>query len=301
MILLSFCKRMEKNLIWRVVTLLQFVSAHLSDRQRRHLGRVVGEVFYFFSRRRAEKAAGRCARILGLSRSEARTTIRRSYENLGISLLEILAFSGKDLAFFEKRLLIQGLPHLEQARSRGKGVILLSAHIGNWEMAAAWLGQRGFPVKVIGARQSDPRLTELIERIRRKCGIRTLWMDAGLRPALFCLRKNELLGILYDQDGGPQGIIVPFLGFPARTAIGPLRLALTTGAAILPLLITRNRADPTRHILVFFPALEIRPGEKSEITHYGRICNDLISDWIRQYPDQWLYEGWLYDRWICTH
>ncbi len=293
----NYQRRLEKTVIWLIVSILRFLVSLIPRPILLRLGAGIGMIFHFFSRKRAERAAVLCSRFLTVSRSEARHYIRLSYCNLGRSIMELLRFHHDSSADLEQLVEVTGLAYLEQALARGKGVVLVSGHIGNWELAGAWLGKRGYPIKVIGAPQEDPRLTNLLSQLREKFGVQTIWKDSNLRKALECLKNRQILGIMLDQDGGEKGCLVPFLGLPARTSAGPVRLAQKTGSWIIPFFVVRDRYIPNRHRLEFFPGFSVEEeGEKSMLKALHH-CNNLLSSWIKQFPDQWMYEGWLYERW----
>ncbi len=243
------------------------------------------------SGRRVREAEARCARALRVGSSEARRIVRLSYVNLGRSLAEVLRFpviKGKIGEIVEAH----GLENLDRALALGKGVILLTGHLGNWELAAAYLGIKGYPMKVVGAEQRDDRLTDMLVELRKGVGVMTIGKGFDLRGAIECLRRGEILGVLLDQDAKEKGIVAPFLGLPASTPYGPVKLAQRMGSPIVPLFIVR-RDSVCRHDLYVLPPLEVTADVKASVTR----CNDVISEWIARFPEGWL---WLYPRWAST-
>ena len=121
----------------------------------------------------------------------------------------------------------------------------------------------------------------------------------GLKAALKCLRRGEVLAILHDQDAKEKGIVAPFLGEPASSPLGVARLAAHFNSIVLPVHITRQ-SDGFTHLVEFEPPMKDpsgRPfGEDEEFA--VRLCNDTISSWILEHPEQWLL--WLYPRWAST-
>jgi KDO2-lipid IV(A) lauroyltransferase len=125
----------------------------------------------------------------------------------------------------EKIMTVDGEEHLRRAMELGKGAIFLSAHIGNWEYGAAILAHKGFPINAIGAEQRDPRITEAIVDLRRSAGVKPVGKGLDLKGAISCLKAGEVLAVLLDQDARDMGVVSPFLGFPASTPVGPIKLA----------------------------------------------------------------------------
>lgn len=261
------------------------------------LGGRMGRMVFSLNKDKSSKAIIRCSKILGCSLEVAREVVAKSYINLGRSVVEFL-----NLAKIGKRIdeivSVHDIENLNDALACGRGVILLTAHLGNWELAAAYLGIKDYPMRAIGAEQRDARITKLISDIRASCGVETIGKGFDLRGAIRCLQEGNILGVLLDQDAKDKGIITPFLGQPASTPYGPVKLAMKMRSPIVPLFIVR-RKDNIHHDLYFLPSLEERVKDFYDrpIEENVRLCNDILSDWISRHPEQWL---WLYPRWAST-
>jgi len=287
-------KSLAQNLIWWSLLLLARFFRLLPHGIALSLGSAVATVVWSLSGRRVREAEARCARALKVDLSEARRIVRLSYVNLGRSLAEALRFPViKDE--IGEIVEAHGLENLDRALALGKGVILLTGHLGNWELAAAYLGIKGYPIKVVGAEQRDDRLTDMLVGLRKGVGVTTIGKGFDLRGAIGCLRRGEILGVLLDQDAKEKGIVAPFLGLPASTPYGPVKLAQRIGSPIVPLFIVR-RDSVRRHDLYVLPPLEVTADEDNLEASVAR-CNDVISEWIARFPEGWL---WLYPRWAST-
>ncbi len=193
------------------------------------------------------------------------------------------------------RALVQprGLEHLQAALAQGRGVILVTAHFGNWELMGAMLGAYNLPLTVI-ARDSQERLTaSLVNRARESQGTEVLDRDDA-RAMLRALRANRILGILPDQHAADNYIIVDFLGRPAATAVGVATLAARTGAPVVPGFCVRRTDggfDAT-----FYPPLNLaNSGDReADVRANTILVNQVIEAQIRAQPEQWL---WLHRRW----
>ena len=188
---------------------------------------------------------------------------------------------------------IDGEEHLRTALARGKGAVVVGAHFGNWEWAAACAVARGFDLAVVVNQASDQGVTSTIDSAREACGYRVLQRD-DLRGMLRQLRSGGMLAILPDQHQRDNSILLDFLGLPAWTAQGPAVLAMRTGAALVPSFGIRQ---PDGSVLsCFLP--EITPSEKEDrdeaTAETMQRINDLLGEVIRRHPGQWL---WLHDRW----
>lgn len=288
---------MKKNINWFCVCFISFVLRSMPHASAVAVGAGFGRVLWFFSRKRVDKAEKRAVRALGVGVTLARRIVRGSYENLGRSVAEMIRLpliSGK----FEKYITLHGEKNLTDAMEKGNGVIFLTSHMGNWEMLAAHVASRGYPMNAIGAEQRDPRITELIVKIRRNSGVKTISKGFNLKSAIKCLKKGEILGVLIDQDVRDKGIIVPFLGLPASTPYGPVKISRKLGSPILPVFLIRKEKGPY-HDLYILPPLEDPSGKPfgEDILSSTAEANRVLSQWIARYPDHWM---WLYPRWAST-
>ncbi len=282
---------------WRAVTVLRRLLLWLPHRWAVRLGGWLGLLVWLLCKKRVDAAEARCVRILGLGPTLARRIVRGSYRNMGRSAAEFLRMP-KLVKEVDRYLSVQGLEHVEKAARQGRPVIFMLGHLDNWEIANAFMSRR-YRLNVIGADQRDPRMTALLMELRSYAGSHNVTKGQGLKAALACLRRGEMLAILMDQDAKEKGLVVPFLGFPASTPLGPAKLAAKFAAAVIPAQVIRN-PDGFTHRLIFSAPLEDPSGAVfgSDEALALRACNDLISRWILEHPDQWML--WLYPRWGST-
>ena len=176
--------------------------------------------------------------------------------------------------------------------ARGKGVIVVSAHLGNWEWLSKRAAMEGFSVKVVARQSEDEKFNAVTDRVRGENGYTVHPRGDSPRALLKQLRENKVVAIVADQKS--EDVFVPFFGKLAGTTAGPAVLALKTGAAILPMFCPRQ-PDGT-YKTVFYPAILPQPtgNTEADITKIMAEITADIEDIVRQYPDQWL---WLHDRW----
>lgn len=185
--------------------------------------------------------------------------------------------------------------HMKAAMERGKGAIVVSGHLGNWEiMAAAGMGIGVYPVSVYRA-LDNPLLDAWIRSLRGVDGADVVEKHGAVRGLLKALRKGRLVAILVDQDARGHGVFAPFFGAPASTIPTPAELALRTGAAIIPGFALRT-GPGFRYRTWFEPALEVREDadHDAEVLRITTELNRRLEAAIRQAPEQWL---WLHRRW----
>lgn len=260
-------------------------------------GASLGWLLWALDKKKVDEAERRCVRALQVGPTIARGIVRRSYMNLGRSVAEFVSAPGSGRSM-RSIVHVHGEEHLREALDSGNGVIFFSGHIGNWEFGAAVLAEMGYPMNAIGADQRDERVTDLIIGLRAVSGVTTVSKGFDLKAAIRCLKRGEALAILIDQDVRERGVVVPFLGIPASTPYGPAKIAGKIGSVILPSFMLR-RGTSEEHDLHILPSpwKNGRPEPDESMEEAMARCNDLISEYIRRAPDQWM---WLYPRWAST-
>ena len=286
-----------KDFYWYLICVLSRVFCVLPHKTAVRLGDLLGRVMWLVSKRRVDKAEQRCVRALGVGVTLARKIVLGSYRNIGRGVAETLRLP-KVAPHIEKYVSLENREILQNALNAGKGAILLVGHLDNWEYANIYLS-RIFPMNVVAANQRDQRITDLLMKLRSLGGTHNVQKGQGLKGALRCLKNGEVLCILLDQDAKEHGVVVPFLGLPASTPLGIAKLAERFGSAVVPIHIVRN-PDGFTHTLTFEPPLCAPDGSPwgVNVETALRMCNDRISAWILEHPEQWLI--WLYPRWAST-
>ena len=288
---------MKGETTWKIVSFVKNGMKALPYRWAVNFGAGLGWPLWALSKKKVDEAERSCVRALQVGVTPARKIVRSSYTNLGRSVGEFVSASQKK-ADLGSLVQFHGEERLREALARERGVILLSAHMGNWELGAAAVAARKYPMNGIGADQRDERITQLISDTREEYGVKTVSKGFDLKSAIRCLQRREILAILVDQDAGKNGLILPFLGLPASTPYGPVKMAQHLRATILPVFMIR-RGSSIYHDLHILPSPwenGYPPRDESMESAMGR-CNEILSDWISRYPGQWM---WLTRRWAST-
>lgn len=217
-----------------------------------------------------------------------------AYRYAGRSLVEFMRMADLTKEQLLARCALEGTEHFHAALAKGKGVVLLTGHYGNWELVGARLAAEGLPMNVIARSQADPKVTDLLMDMRTESGMRVIDRDRGAAGAIKALRRNEIVAILLDQNASSFGIFVDFFGKLAATATGPAAIARRTGAAVVPVFAVR-RPDNS-HVGVIMPELELEWTEDkdADIKRNTQIMVKLIEEQIRLRPEQWF---WMHQRW----
>ena len=215
-----------------------------------------------------------------------------------------LAKAGVELMFLmdrprrlKERVQIIGRENLERALKAGRGVILVSAHFGNFPLMLARLSLEGYKVGGIMRPMRDTRVEKIFLKKRSRLNIKTIYSQprkACVDTTIRSLAGNEIVFIPIDQNFGTGGVFVDFFGRKAATATGPVVLAQRTKAAIIPCFIIRQPDDC--HKIIFEPPFTLEEGsgpQDTVILNIQRLTN-IIEDYIRRYPAEW---GWIHRRW----
>ena len=283
---------MRQDTIWNIIGVIRRLLDILPHGVALRFGAMCAGLAGAVSRRTVDRAERNCVRAMQVGVTRARSIVRGSYANLGRSVAEFSRMPRHPE--ITDNVVVHGEENLKAALAAGKGAILLSAHMGNWELGAATLARRGFPVNAIGADQRDERVTKLVTEIREACGVRTVSKGFDLKAAFRCLKSGEALAVLIDQDAKSHGVVAPFLGLPASTPYGPVKMAQRIGSAVLPVFMVR-RGTGAFHDLNILPPLAFLCEDNMEMN--VTLCNNILSEWILKYPEQWL---WVTDRWAWT-
>jgi len=231
-----------------------------------------------------------------MSQPERNRTLRHVFRNLGWQLVEFCRMPRYTRANTRNWIRTEGLEHYLAAEARGKGVLILTGHLGAWELSSFYHSLMGHPMGMVIRRLDNRVLDEYVNSIRCLHGNRVLHKDDFARGLLTAMRAGEPVGILMDTNmTPPQGEFVKFFGITACTASGLARVALKTGAAVLPGFCLWEEKEQ-RYVLHFGPELTVTHtgNHDADILALTQRCNDVLESWIRRYPDQWL---WIHRRW----
>ena len=227
---------------------------------------------------------------------ERRRILRTLYRTLGWQIAEFCKMSGYTVESASRFIRYDGLENYVQARDKGKGVLVLTGHLGAWELSSFYHSLRGMPMSLVIRRLDNPLVDAYVNGIRCLHGNRVIHKDDFARGLLTAMHNGETVGILMDTNmTPPQGVFVPFFGVDACTASGLARVALRTGAAVLPGFLLWEESEK-RYVLRFGEELElVRTGNaQADVLANTALFAKTTEDYIRRYPEQWL---WVHRRW----
>lgn len=285
--------RLEYFPVWLAAASLR----RLPRRAARIAGGSIAFAFYLLHRRLI-RIGRHNLKLAFPERTEAwrRRQLRRLYRHLGRQLAEFCRFPRARRERLAEWFETRGLENFLAAQARGRGVLILTAHLGGWEISSFAHSLAGYPLKFIVRPLDNPWLDRMVNRYRGLHGNQPITKRDFARPLLQAMAANQTVGILLDQNSSPpQGVFVPFFGRAACTAAGLAKIALRSGAAVVPGFCVWE-AEQRRYVLTFEPELpHLRPGEEEEnVIANTAQYTAAIERWVRRYPDQWL---WVHRRW----
>jgi KDO2-lipid IV(A) lauroyltransferase len=265
-----------------------------------HVGKAIGSFVFYVVRFRRRLTFDNLRRAFPDASEEELTKIGlECYQSLFVSMLEIYWFERLTPQNLERIMTIISPEVLEKAREQGKGVILITAHFGNWELGAVRVGLAAkAPLTVIVQEQSNRYVNDFINRARAVFGNRPVLMRDAPREIIRALRRNEFVGIVADQSAAREAVRVRFFGRMAPTHDGPAVFCLRTGAPIIMAYATRLANGLYAAKLEEVDLSGIEGTDEEKIREITQRHASALEAYIRKYPGQWL---WLHKRWKhCT-
>ncbi|MDP2278477.1 MAG: lysophospholipid acyltransferase family protein [Nitrospirota bacterium] len=219
--------------------------------------------------------------------------IKNNFRNLGRSLSEIIKiYYGAGRKIIES-VEIEGTENVYKAKSKGRGILFITAHCGNWELMVA-ASAKLLPSSGIARKIKNPYINKFIEGVRQRYGTSVIYKKGALKAVMKVLKNNESVGILMDQAVlSDEGYVIDFLGRGAWTTKMPALIARKTGAVVLPAFIHRTQKG---HKIKIYPAVELSDaGDKEAVVlEDTKKFSGFIEEYIKEHPSEWL---WIHRRW----
>ncbi len=234
------------------------------------------------------------------SEKEIRELALKSYESVARTLAEIVLMLNNKI---DLDLMVEnGDDFLKKLKDYTKdaknGIVIITAHFSNWELAAQFLPLHGFPMVAIG-REGNNRLIEqkITTPFRQRYGNKNIYKKSALLGIIKALKRNQLVGLLFDQKaGGRNSIKVDFFGLSADTTVSIAEMKLKFDPLILPVFFPRQKNGKYRAVI--YEPVEYRADESSKksekLKKMTQKYNDILEEVIREYPEQWF---WMHNRW----
>ena len=283
----------EWALVWPILKSLEHLPLPLAHREAQWVAEAL---------RAAAPRLVRVARrnlsfaLPSLSERQRETIIDGVYQTLARSLLCFARFPQINRASVSQWIRYDGFEHFEQALALGKGVLFLTAHLGNWELSALAHALYGHPMHIVVRPLDNPYLDRLVARRRALAGNRIVDKTESPRRIFEALAANQAVGVLADQNASPEnGVFVDFFGVKACASAGLTKIALRTGAPVIPGFALWEPKE-NRYVLRFWPPIEmsVSGDAEADVQANTQRLHSTLEQIIRCYPDQWL---WSHRRW----
>lgn len=281
------------TIMWRFwgMRLTQILLGRLSRPAQYYLSTVIADLVFRFWSQKGRATSTNAAQVLGLQAKDQRSQAlaRRCFRNYAKYLLEFFQLSTVTSAdLLNKVNAMAGYEHIEEALDQGRGLILVTGHFGNWDIAGAFLATR-HPVSVIVEVFQPPELNALVQGSRAAHGMKVIPLENAARQALRVLNRNEILGLLIDRPVHDQenGVPVRLFGRETQWPGGAAALAMKTGALVIAGGCWRN-PDDTYSGLLGRPIQCYRTGDyPGDLKRNMQLIVNSLEEIIRPNPDQW--------------
>jgi len=273
------------------VRLFQGLAAVLPRRVAAALGALIGELVYSVGIRRTVTKENVHAAFPMLPARAIRQVARAAYRHFGRVAVSFAWLPRLGPHALKRWIFIKGLEVFDEVLQRGKGAIIVSGHLGNWELMGATVAALGYPVTYVVTTQRNKRVEALMDGLRESAGIEIVKMREGVRGVLSALKRNRLVAILMDQDAHEAGAFVPFFGRAASTPKGAAVFHLKTGS---PLIFVRSCRISRERYVIHFEELNTAILEPRNAETITALATRELEDAIRETPEQWF---WMHRRW----
>lgn len=274
---------------------VSWLAAHTPRSISYRFGSLVGDWIYLTWKRHSANAVSNMRRVLGPEASwqTVKRMARQSFRNYAITIVDFLRFPYMDQEDVTKSVPVrEGIPHLFAAKDKGKGLLVVTAHMGNWDIAGALFVSYGLPLSAVSETHEPKKMDDLVNGTREKAGMKIIRIETNsLRNIFTALKHNETVTILLDKpETAETGVPVQFFGETAYLPGGPAAIALKTGASVLMGYCIRRPGNKTFEGIVTAPLDydHLLNGDKEhDIQVITQAMATLMEEQIRRTPDQW--------------
>lgn len=218
------------------------------------------------------------------TKKQIESRAKEVFMNFGLYLVEFLRFKCIDRDLIDKLFTFKGKNFIDAALKEGKGAILLTAHMGNWEVAGMALSILGYKLSAIALDHKDPRINDFFKKRRTSKGMEIISLGVSVKKCFRALKDNRLVAILGDRDFSNSSYSLDFLGRKKKIPRGPAVLSLHTGAPIIPVIITRQGLG----CLTFECLPPLRATNATTEIDLTKEYAKIIEDQIYKNPGQWM-------------
>ncbi len=273
----------------------EFLALHLPLKASYWLALRVADIFYILNWRGRQIVKNNLRVVLKEDEKNVARYSRSVFRNFAKSLVEFFRFSKVDVSFLKKFVKIEGQEYLDQAFALQKGIIGMTAHLGNWELGGAVASMLGYPLDVVVLSHRHRLVDDFFTRKRVEKGIKVMPVESSIKEFISALRNNRMLILAGDRNFSKKGIEVNFFGKSARVPAGMATLALRLKSPVIPGFLIREKDDSFKLIFEKPIAYKTSGDLDTDLKNFTRLCLEVIEKYVRKYPEQWAVFGQVWE------
>ncbi len=282
-------------MLYKTLMFMSWCARHTPYCVLMAIGRILGNLYYLFVKKQRKRAVEQMMVSLELPEAEAKDLIRESFVNLARNMLEILYMPNLNQQNLHEYIDIEHFERVKAAHEEGRGIVVITGHIGTWEWMSAAMALKGIPTTAIAKPQPNLDYTRALDDLRAMVHVEVFSRGTSeLLAAGRALKKGKILGFLMDQDAGPGGAFMEFLGRTASTPMGAAVFARKFGSPVVPMFILRQKSGKHKIVIGEIMRYEDTGDTDKDLFDFTEKMTKLIDCMIRENPTQWI---WFQKRW----
>ena len=282
-------------MLYNTLMLLSYIACRTPRPLLLAVGWVLGNLYSLIIAKMRRRAVAQMMPALGIDEAEAKRLVRASFINMARNVLDILAMPMLNEKNLGDYIEIDHMERMEEALAEGRGVVVLTGHIGCWEWLSAAFTLNGMPVSAIAKPQPNIQYTRVLDDLRATIHVEIFSRGTSeLLAAARALKGGRILGFLADQDGGPGGAFIEFLGRTASTPLGPAVFSRKFKSPVLPAFILRQPNGKHRVVIGEIMRCPNTGDSDRDLYEFTVEMTAVVERIIRENPTQWI---WFQHRW----
>jgi len=254
------------------------------------LAKRISEAQYIFAKKDREAVVQNLRLITGKDSKECQELARKVFKNFGLYLVDFFRMPNLTKKDIRKRVKVEGIENIDTVLKQNKGGIILTCHIGNWEMGGVVMAMLGYDISAVALNHKHKNINDFFIRQREEKGLKVIPISHIMKRCVSALRRKGLLALVGDRDFTNNGTVMDFFGIPTSIPKGPAMLALKTDSPIIPGVFVRR--DSFNYSLIFDRPIDLKEISGMDKDEIMKKANEKfvasMEKYIRAYPDQWL-------------
>ena len=282
-------------MLYKTLMLLSYLACRTPRKLLLAVGWVLGNLYYLLIPKMRRRAVEQMMPALQIDERTAKKLVRASFINMARNVFDILAMPMLNEQNLSDYIEIDHLERMEEALAEGRGVVVLTGHIGCWEWLSAAFTLNGMPVSAIAKPQPNIQYTRVLDDLRATIHVEIFSRGTSeLLAAARALKSGRILGFLADQDGGPGGAFIDFFGRPAATPLGPAVFSRKFKSPVLPAFILRQPGGKHKVVIGEIMRCPKTGDTDRDLYEFTVQMTAIVERIIRENPTQWI---WFQRRW----